>query len=530
MTSSGPGKAKGERFARIAIVALGLLVPALSLIPFGSLWLWQHGYLIYWALFALLAVALSYLGQRWLFRDRRVSTGAPADLEPDEDDAAGLEAGWSPLEERAWNDVKALARRVDPERLASQASVLALGRETIEAVARRLHPGSSEPVWQFTPPEALAIVERVSGELRRFVIEKVPFGDRVTVAQALALYRWRGVVDYAEAAYDVWRLLRLVNPVSAATQEAREQLSKALVQWGRDEIARKIAETYVRETGRAAIDLYGGRLRVTSEALAGYVSPSTDADSAAIRGVKAEPLRILVAGQTSAGKSSLINALAREAKAAADALPTTAAFTPYVLEREGFPAALIIDSPGLGTDARQHEALIEKAAECDLVLWVIAAHRADREIDRQAILAFRRHFAARLNRRRPPLVMVATHIDRVRPFDEWSPPYDLTRTDSGKAANIRAALEAAAGDLGFTTAEAVPVSLAAGTAPYNVETLWERIADSLPEATRAQLLRCLNELKGRGSLRSVWSQASGAGRALLGSITRKRRQKPEFSS
>ena len=34
---------------RMFIVFLGLLLPTLALIPIGSLWLWQHGYLIHWA-------------------------------------------------------------------------------------------------------------------------------------------------------------------------------------------------------------------------------------------------------------------------------------------------------------------------------------------------------------------------------------------------------------------------------------------------------------------------------------------------
>jgi hypothetical protein len=529
MTKSTTGKAKAERAARIVIVALGLFIPALSLIPLGSIWLWQHGYLIYWAGFTLAAVGAAYLGQRWLFSEKTRPSAADSG-ETGEIDSEGATLGWSPLEERAWADVVSLAQCVDPDRLASQESFLRLGQETIDTVARRLHPERGDPLWQFTPPEALAIIERVARRLRLFLIESVPFGDRITVAQALGLYRWRGAVDYVERAYDVWRLIRLANPVTAATQEAREQLSKALVQWGRDEIGRRIAETYVRETGRAAIDLYGGRLRVSSEALAGYVSPATAADSAAISNVRAEPLRILVAGQTSAGKSSLVNALAREAKAAVDALPATASFTPYVLEREGFPAALLIDSPGLGPDRAQFEAIVEKAADCDLVLWVVAVHRADRDVDRQALDVFRRHFAARLNRRRPPIVFVATHIDRVRPFDEWAPPYDFAVGTDAKAANVRAAIGAAAHDLGFAADEAVPVAMPDHAEPYNIDAAWGRIAEALPEAMRAQLLRCLNELKGRRSWSSVWSQASKAGRAIAGSLTRKDKTKREYSS
>jgi predicted GTPase len=442
------------------------------------------------------------------------------------DDQAGIstlarDLAWSPLEEQAWRDVVALARRSNPANISTPEGLLKLGRHAVEVVARRLHPDRKDPVWQFTTPEALAIIERVSRRLRQIVVEQVPFGDRLTVAQALALYRWRGAVETAERAYDVWRLLRLANPATAATQEMRERLSKAMMQWGREAIARRLTEAYVSEIGRAAIDLYGGRLRVTSSALAAHVSDQTAADRSALAQSRAEPLRILIAGQTGAGKSSLVNALAREVRAATDMLPATAAFTSYALEREGFPAALVIDSPGLKADAEWRDQMIEKAAGSDLVLWVIAANRADRALDSVALEALRRHFATRLNRRRPPMILVATHIDRLRPFGEWNPPYAEDGDTREKARNISAAVAAAAADLGFTGGETVPVSLLDPQAPVNVERLWQRIAEALPEATRAQLLRNLHELGEEGwNWKSVWSQAGSAGRSLAGAIGR----------
>lgn len=507
-------KSKAETRARVVMIVLGLLLPTLSLVPFGSIWLWQQGYLLYWALFALLAI----LGTVWLQRSIFPPLKAAANAQDsDKKLPSPAEPGWSPLEEQAMADVEALAARVDPDRILDWDGAVGLGHEAIQVVASRLHPGRSDPVWQFTPPEALAIVERVSRRLRLFAIEKVPFGDRITVAQALTLYRWRGAMDYAEKAYDIWRILRLANPVTAVTHEARERLSGELIGWGRDEVARRLAEAYVREVGRAAIDLYSGRLRVTSTSLGQYVSTDSAADAATIGASRAEPLRILVAGQVSTGKSSLINALGDEARAAVDALPATAAFTPYALEREGFPAALVIDSPGLGSDRRVTEALIEKADDCDLVLWVAAAHRADRDIDRQALEAFRAHFATRLNRRRPPVILVLTHIDRLRPFNEWSPPYDIAAGKGTKVENIRAAVDAAAADLGFANDEPVPVSLLPGK-PSNVDAVWMRIAADLPEATRAQLLRCLSDLKGQWDWSRVLSQTGNAGRAILKTI------------
>lgn len=521
MSDSITVKRKTERRARVILILLGLLLPTLSLVPFGSIWLWQQGYLIYWAAAACLVILGTYVFQRRLFPVEAPSRGQEPSQDTVDTAELGKQLGWSPLEEQAMADVEAQARNIDLDALDSWDALLDLGQTTIETVANRLHPGRSNPVWQFTPPEALAIIERVSRRLRMIAVEKVPFGDKITVSQALNLYRWHGAVDYVEKAWDLWRILRLANPVTAATHEVRERLSNELIQWGRDEVTRRLAEAYIREIGRAAIDLYGGRLRVTSKTLGSYVSTGSAADAEAIKGTRAEPLRILVAGQISAGKSSLVNALAAEAKAAVDALPATADFTPYRLEREGFPAAVIIDSPGLSATVDATAPIIERAADCDLVLWVVGAHRADRHVDQQALTAFRQHFASRLNRRRPPIVLVLTHIDRLRPFDEWSPPYDLTTGTKSKENNIRTATEAIAADLGFTPDDAVPVSLLTGKT-FNVEKVWENIASALPEAMRAQLLRCLHDLREDWSWSSVWSQTANAGRAIAGSLRKRK--------
>lgn len=513
-------KREGSRsmlYLRLAILGIGLLLPSLTLIPFGSIWLWQHGYLVHWAIAACLAVLVAYAVQfRLLGRtaspkpDAKIAASAPHDAE-----AGAPDPGWTPREAEAWKRVLAIAASVTPDHIESSDEALRLGLDAIQAVASTVHPEERDPLWKFTIPEALAILERVSVRMRVFVNENVPLGDRLTVAQMMAIYRWKGTVELAEKAYDLWRLARFINPLSAATHEVRERLSREMLQWGRDHIARRLAATYVKEIGRAAIDLYGGRLRVSEEALATHVTRTSVADKAQAAARVAEPLRILVAGQISAGKSSLINALAQEVTAAVDALPTTPSFTAYELKRGGFPAALLIDSPGLGTRPGDAALLIEKAAEADLVLWVVAANRADRDADRRALRDFRLHFAERLNRRRPPVVLVVSQIDRLRPFQEWSPPYDLTQSGQPKAVAIREAMSAIAEDLGFSIDEAVPISTAPSIAPYNIDAVWGQIVRLLPDAQSSQLIRSLYDLKDRWDWGRVWSQAANAGRVIV---------------
>ena len=70
----------------------------------------------------------------------------------------------------------------------------------------------------------------------------------------------------------------MANPVTAATNEARERLSKHLLQWGREHFTRQLAEAYVKEVGRAAIDLYGGRMGVGHRVLAATTNNTTEVD------------------------------------------------------------------------------------------------------------------------------------------------------------------------------------------------------------------------------------------------------------
>lgn len=287
---------------RIAATAVCIVLPSLTLVPLGSFWLWERGYLLHWALAMACVIVGAYFWQRrLLFRPlaARSSSATP------DADIKSFDPVWSQVEQLAWGDVLALARNTEPTQLSSRDAALAVATRTIRVVAQRLHPEVAEPVWQFTLPEALAIVERVSRRLGEFTIEHVPLSDRLTMARVLTIYRWRSAIDVAEKAYDVWRIIRLANPMTAATNEVRERLSREMINWGKDHVLRQLSEAYIKEVGRAAIDLYGGRLQIGASADMERAHPLSEGAP-----VPKKPLRRLM-GQTSNAAKALVRSFRR---------------------------------------------------------------------------------------------------------------------------------------------------------------------------------------------------------------------------
>lgn len=501
------GRDRITSYIGLAALVTGVGLPLLVLVPLGWVWLWQNGYVLHWFAAALI-ISLAAFGIRtWLVSRLRQTIARSDKTKAAADALAG-----SPREAAARDAVERLAREVDPSRITDRDALAKLGIETVEAVARHMHPGVDDPVWTFTVPEALTLVERVSQRLRPIVVDNVPLGDRLTVGQVMRLYEWRGLIDVANKAYDVWRIIRLMNPVAAVTQEIRERLSKTMYEGLREELAKRLAAAYVREVGRAAIDLYSGRLAVPAsepELAASTVTVDSNA-----------PLRLLVSGRSGSGKSSLVNALGEEVQAATDALPQTRDFAGYEVQREGLPPVVLVDSPGIARP-EDLDPVTAKALESDLVLWVASADRPDRDLDRAGLDAIRQHFLRNSDRPAPPIVVVLSHIDRLRPFQEWSPPYDVAAPDGAKARSIRQAIDAAAEDLSLPVDRIVPVCLSPERGVYNVDLVWAKLTEALPAAKSAQLLRRIASARRNTDWRRILTQAAGAGRLAADVLWRK---------
>lgn len=490
------------RNLRVLALLLGAL-PLVTLPVLGALWLWQHEAAIVWVAALLACSALAYGLNGWL--DRR----ARAQLQLE---VSGPAPHWPPSETAAWAQVEALADGLDLQAwpLTDGAGLLRLGRMTVERVARQYHPQAQSPLLALSVPHLLRIIELAARDLGREVREQIPLSDRLTIGRFVEMKRW---LELAQDVNGLWRTGRLViNPVNAVLTEAAEHLRNRAFGAVKTDIQRWLLQEYVRRTGRYAIEVYSGRLLFTDGDPQERMTESSAADVAADVSAVVEPLRILVLGQKHAGKSSLVNALIGTSRAAVDAVLGTEAFRAYRLERDGFTTALVIDSPGLDElAARQRE---QAAADADLILWVCPAHRADRALDRVALDAMRDHFAAHPELHAPPVLVVMTQIDRLRPVSEWLPPYDLTDDSRAKARHIVDALAAVTADLAVPVSDIVPVCLAPGRS-YNVDdVLWAAILERQSLADRARTLRCLDSARRGERADLIWKQFRQAGRVL----------------
>lgn len=458
------------RFA-LRIVALGL--PYAVLMIFGFLWL-RERHLTLWFVAAASVLSLAqWLVLRWM-RSRPVAhrpTEPPSKL-------------WPPAGERAWEEVDRLAARAEanPPPLSDANLWLRLFQDVFDIVARQFHPKSKQPALEVPVVQVIKIAELVGRDLRQHFHEQVPAADQVTIRHVYHVINWGpAVTRLAERAWNVIRIGRLAwNPAGAIAAEAGALAGGGLGDMAADLPA--VAAGYcMRQAGRYAIDLYSGQL---------------DLDEARISAVNdARPPRILVLGQAKAGKSSLINALFGTVRAATDVLPCTDAMTPYVLERNGLFKAIIYDTIGFGgTDDKPAQAKLNKDLDaCDLVIAVSSATSAARELDRKLLDEARLRLSENTRQAIPPMIVALSHIDRVRPINQWDPPYDFERGESAKERNIRDAVQAVADDLQITPERVVPVCLRAGEV-YNVdEGLLPALMRVMPEAQKAKLLRVLME-------------------------------------
>lgn len=494
---------------RAALLATCFVLPLLGLGVVGALWLHDRGWLG-WAGVAFIggeALAL-WLFRRWIRSDQPILPRPSVQPPPE----------FSPREEAAWHIVQEYQERIERNaiEISSLEQLLRLGKEILSRVALFYQPTKKDPLFAVPVPLLLRAIEETARDLAE-VTASLPFAHRVTISEMLRGYRFGQKMKPAYELYQLYRFLSpLINPQSGIF---RMLISDRLFDLTKETLNQWLLKWYVDRVGYHAIELYSGRLLLTrrNENIA-QLQTETAAIMTHARAEVMEPLRILILGQVKAGKSSLVNALFGDIRAATDSVPTTTELTPYILERPEMGSAVVLYDMGGYEDPsapRERKAqAFQEATRSDCIILVISAMNAAREPDRQLLADLHTHFAARSETRQPPVVIALTHIDLLRPPLEWSPPYDIVTPTSPKARSIRGALDVTAADLGVNPAHIAPLCLLPERL-YNVEeALPPLLARVLPEAKRALLLRSLKTRREQEQWELLWRQARATGRFL----------------
>lgn len=262
-------------------------------------------------------------------------------------------------------------------------------------------------------PEALLATEVLAARYRQVLIQNVPFSNQIKVSQALSAWEiyesHENKVRYAYQAYRVYRVFSIPGVLS----EIRSILLSHVTDQASENLIHNLKRAYLQEVASVAIDLYSGNFSRAIDELPFKRDTQRDLDLLA---EEVGPIRIVIVGQISSGKSTLTNTILDQLAAESGLVPTTESATAYQFAiSEGFDT-YIIDTPGVDSDPKSIDAALSKLADADLVVWVMRANQPGRSIDQSIYKAFEDYFEAAPDRQKPIIVVAATHIDCIQAF------------------------------------------------------------------------------------------------------------------
>ena len=458
-----------------------VIIPVLILAVIGIVSLVQQGYWLWFVILlaiSSLVVALGYLalGRQQQAEKQALEALPGVDVKPS--------GQWSEFDHKVWLGLTGRIDdllKIDSEWHAMRAHALQLVADT----SGYYNPGKADKELSFTAPEFLLMVEEISHRYRQFLLSHVPFAENIRLRTLVRGYEQKEKIGIAKQVYDIYRVFRAMTPAGLVA-EARGQILGRIFDDVSVEAQCQLKRVLLQEVAAVAIDLYSGRFAARDNELAASRLSASDQTRFA---ADIEPLRIAVVGQISAGKSSLINAIAGSMVAEVNTLPTTDNIMIHRCEVEGIDLIHLVDLPGIDGRPATSKLLLEQIQNSDMVFWVLKANQPARLLDvelKQQLDAFYNNEKQR-GRKKPLILALLNQVDRLQPLHEWQPPYNLEQPDSAKAEIMRAALDYNCQQL--NPDEIMAVAVIDGQANYNIEQIADFLLHNYENGVNTQLNR-----------------------------------------
>lgn len=388
-----------------------------------------------------------------------------------------------------------------------------IGLDVLEFVATKF----DKKALDFSIPEGLKLFEEISQRYKVVVQEHIPGIEYLKLSYIKAGYDaydkygdlGQKIVKAAIWANHAKNLY--YNPLKVISDLSREQATASMTKGVVSDMQQTAKEALLDEVAAVAIDLYSGRFSLEEGDLQASKISKQDEKRVA---TDLEPIRIVMVGQTSSGKSSIINTLKEEFVAEVDVLPSTDNVTVYsalVNDAE----VNVVDLQGLDGNEKTEKQMLKEMTQADLVLWVLKANQSARDLDKQLNEKFELYYAdpKNISRKKPTIISVVNQVDRLNPAWEWEPPYDLERPTAAKAKVIKQAMEynqkLLCSDL------VLPLSISIDKTHFGVEELKQTLVDKITEAHNVQRNRQRKEAMERGaSLKKQLGRAVNVGKKV----------------
>ncbi len=503
---------------RWGILLISAVLPILVMSIFGVILAFKYDYILVLSItIAVCTLGISlplFLFSRSLRKKRKVKSLAINEKVHDGFVKAGLD--WSHNEVLIWEKSKLHSRQLLIEK-SDWSQLDEVGLDVMAFVAQAF----GKKALDFSIPEGLQLLEEISRRYKLVVRQYIPAIEMLKVSYLKAGYAaYDKYGDLGEKAIKIAMWANhfknlYVNPAKFATDIVKEQSTSGMTKGFVDNMQEKAKRALLDEIASVAIDLYSGRFSFEEEDVIASSISATDLQRMSL---PLEPTRVVVIGQTSAGKSSIINILKDELVAEVDVLPSTDSKIVYSAMLDDTHIR-IVDLQGLDGNQNTQEIMLAEMTEADLIIWVLKANQPARELDKVLKTKFDEYYlhAKHISRKQASIICVVNQVDKLKPMDEWQPPYDLSQAKSAKAKIISQAL--AYNQELLTPDHILALSIAPDKPSFGVEELKQTIRQEIANANNIQRNRQRIEAKDRGvTIKKQFQRVLHSGKKIAPSV------------